>query len=81
MIEENSLGWFVKHQVEPLLVGVKYNKTINAEDVMCPKACKGTEIVYNSWKDKAMHDQCLRDLDEENGVQAWKWLKESDLKG
>jgi len=34
MTEENNLGWYIKHQAEPLLVAVKNSKTINTEDVV-----------------------------------------------
>ena len=49
MTEENNLGWFIKHQAEPLLVEVKNSKTINKEDVVSPTVYKET-LVYNSWK-------------------------------
>ena len=83
MTEENSLGWYIKHQVEPLLVVVKNNRTINTEDVMTPTVYKKNERcrVFNSWKDKIMHSQYLRNLDGKDSVRSWKWLKDSDLKG
>ena len=83
MTEENSLGWYIKHQVEPLLVAVKNSNTINTEDVVSPTLCKETERcrVYNSWKDKVMHGQYLRELDGKDDIQSWKWLKANDLKG
>ena len=81
MTEENSLGWYIKHQVELLLVAVK-NTTINT-DVMSPTVYTETERckVYNSWKDKVMHGQYLRDLDGKDDMQSWKWLNDIDLKG
>ena len=65
MTEENSLGWYIKHQVEPLLIAAKNNKTINTDNVVTPTVYKKNERcrVYNSWKDKTMHGQYLRDLD------------------
>ena len=36
MTEENDLGWYIKHQIEPLLEAVKNNMTINGDDVMSP---------------------------------------------
>ena len=83
MTEENNLGWYVKHQAEPLLVAVKNSKTINTEDVVSPTVYKETERcrVYNSWKNKVMHGQYLRELDGKDCIKSWKWLKDSDLKG
>ena len=64
-------------------MAVKNNKTINIGDVMSPTVCKESERcrVYISWKDKIMHGQYLRDLVGKDGVQSWKWLNDSDLKG
>jgi len=83
MTEENNLGWYIKHQAEPLLVAVKNSKTINTEDVVSPTVYKETERcrVYNSWKNKVMHGQYLRELDGKDCIKSWKWLKDSDLKG
>ena len=63
--EENSLGWYIKHQFEPLLVAVKNKKTINTEDVVSPTVYEETERcrACNSWKNKVMHGQYLRDVD------------------
>ena len=63
MTEENSLGWYIKQQVEPLLVPVKNKKTINTEGIINPTVCKKNESrrIFNSWKDKIMHGQYLRD--------------------
>ena len=83
MTEEISLGWDIMQQVEPLLVAVKDNKTIHADDVVSPTVYKETERcrAYNSWKEKAMHGQYLRELDGKDGVQSWKWMKDSELEG
>ena len=56
---------------------------IITDDVMSPTVYKETERcrVYNSWKDKVMHGQFLREVDGKDGVQSWKWMKDSDLEG
>ena len=58
--EENSLGWYVKNHVEPLLVAVKSCNTIpaSAESVKPEefKNRKQNERII-AWKSKAMHDQ------------------------
>ena len=83
MTEKNSLGWYIKHTEEPLLVAIRDNETVNTEDVVSPIIYKKSERcrVCNSWKDKIMHGQYLGDLDGKDSVQSWKWLKDSDLKG
>ena len=50
---------------------------------MSPTVYKEAERcrVYNSWKDKVMHGQYLRELDGKDGIQSWKWLKGNNLKG
>ena len=70
MTEENSLGWYIKHQEETLLVAVRNNKTITTEDVVIPTIYTKNESCrdYNYWKDKSMHDQYLRDLDGKDSV-------------
>ena len=57
--------------------------TINTEDVVSTTIYKETEWcrAYNSWKDKVMHGQYLRELDGKDRIQSWNWLSGSDLKG
>ena len=40
---ENSLGWYVKNNVEPLLVAVRTNRTITNEGTVHPKKFKKTK--------------------------------------
>ena len=39
-IGENSLAWFVKHYVEPLIVAVRINNTVPSENSTQPKEFK-----------------------------------------
>ena len=40
---ENSLGWYVKNNVEPLLVAIRTNRTITNEGTVHPKKFKKTK--------------------------------------
>ena len=40
---ENSLGWYVKNNVEPLLVAIRTNRTITNERTVHPKKFKKTK--------------------------------------
>ena len=35
--EENSLGWYVKHHIEPLIVAVRISNTVPSENSTLPK--------------------------------------------
>ena len=83
LTEGNSLGLYINHQKEPLLVAVKNNKTIRTEEATTPMVYKQNERcrVDNSWTEKIMHGQYLRYLDGKDSLQPWQWLKDTDLKG
>ena len=38
--EENSLGWYVKHHIEPLIVAVRISNTVPSENATQPKEFK-----------------------------------------
>ena len=38
--EENSLGWYDKHHIDPLIVAVRINNTVPSEDSTQPKEFK-----------------------------------------
>ena len=40
--EENGLGWYVKNNMEPLLVAVRTSRTITHEERVDPKEFKKT---------------------------------------
>ncbi|XP_063598714.1 uncharacterized protein LOC134775182 [Penaeus indicus] len=65
--EENSLGWYVRNHDEPLLVAVNGSNTIPlCQESMKPNKFKELkqEERFNTWKDKAMHGQYLREMEE-----------------
>ena len=39
-LEENSLGWYVKHHIEPLIVAVRISNTVTSENSTQPKEFK-----------------------------------------
>ena len=82
--EENSLGWYVRNHDEPLLIAVKDSNTIP----LCQESMKPNEFKklkqkerINTWKDKAMHGQYLREMEGKDKANTWRWLQKSDLKG
>ena len=36
-VEENSLEWFVKHHIEPLIAAVRISNTVPSENATQPK--------------------------------------------
>ena len=35
----------------------------------------------NNWKDKTMHGQCLKEMNDKDKNNIWMWLQKGDLKG
>ena len=81
--EENNLGWYIQNSEEKLLQGVKAVGVIETVDVKSKddfkEGFKSTK--FNTWKDKRMHGQFLRQVDEAtDSGKCWEWLRKSDLK-
>ena len=57
--EENSLGWYVKHHIEPLTVAARISNTVPSETSIQTKQFKqqDNEERLNNWRGKAMHGQ------------------------
>ena len=81
--EENGLRWYVKNNIEPLLVAIKTNRTITHKETGDPKEFKKTkeEQRKNEWSAKRMHGQFARDMEDKDKNNTWKWMRKSDLKG
>ena len=76
--EEHSLGCYVRNHDEPLLVAVKDSNTIpGCQESMKPNEFKKLkqEERINTWKDKAMFGQYLRELEGKDKVNTLKWLQ------
>ena len=80
--EENGQGWYVKNNIEPLLVAVKTSRAITHEETVDPKEFKETkdEQRKNEWTAKRMHGKFARDM-EDKDKNTWRWMRKSDLKG
>ena len=81
--EENSLGWYVKNSVEPLLQQVAKTNVIETEGCEAKENFKRKirEDLEKAWTDKRMYGQYKRNLEEEvDVVKTWWWLKKGDLK-
>ena len=52
--EENSLKWYVKHHIEPLIVAVRISNTVPSENSTQPKEFKqqDNEERLNNWRGK-----------------------------
>ena len=59
--EENSLGWYVKHHIEPLIVAVRISNTVPSENSTQPKEFKqqDNEEKLNNWRGKKCMDNTL----------------------
>ena len=79
--EENGLGWYVKNNIEPILVAVRTSRTVHEETVN-PKEFKKTkeEQTKNEWTAKRMDVQFTRDMEDKDKNNTWRWMKKSDLK-
>ena len=82
--EENSLGWYLMNQSEPLLIVVRESNTWPD----CDKAMKPIEFKklkqkerISKWKDNKIHGQYLREVNDKDQNSTWRWLQKSDLKG
>ncbi|CAB3978866.1 Hypothetical predicted protein [Paramuricea clavata] len=81
--EENSLGWYVKNSVEPLLQQVAKTGVIETERCETKENFKkkAVEELEKAWIDKKMYGQYNRDLGKEvDREKTWWWLKKGDLK-
>ena len=81
--EENGLGWYVKNNIEPLLVTVRTSRTITHKETVDPKELKKTKEQQrkNEWTAKRMHGQFARDMEDKNKNNTWRWMGKSNLKG
>ena len=52
--EENSLGWYVKHHIEHLIVAVRISNTVATENATQPKKFEqqDNEERLNNWREK-----------------------------
>ena len=81
--EENGLGWYVKNNIELLLVAVRTSRTVTHKETVDPKEFKKTkeEQRKNEWTAKRMHGQFARDMEDKDKNNTWRWMRKSDLKG
>ena len=81
--EENSLGWYVIHHIEPLIVAVRISNTVPSENSTQPKEFKqqNNEKRLNNWRGKVMHGQYTRQIEDKDKSNTWKWLMKSYLEG
>ena len=80
--EENGLGWYVKNNIETLLVVVRTSRAITHEETVNLKEFKKTkeEERKDEWTAKRMHGQFARDM-EDKDKNTWRRMRKSDLKG
>ncbi|CAB4027853.1 Hypothetical predicted protein [Paramuricea clavata] len=80
--QENSLGWYVKNSVEPLLQQVAKTGVIETERCETKENFKkkAVEELEKAWIDKKMYGQYNRDLGKEVDREKTWWLKKGDLK-
>ena len=81
--DEDSLGWYVRHHIEPLIVAVRTSNTVASENSMQKKEFKqqDNEERLNNWRAKIMYGQYVRQIEDKDKSNTWKWLRKSNLKG
>ena len=81
--EENSLGWYVKHRIESLIVTIRERGTVPSENSTETKVFKqqDNKEKLNNWRGKAMYGQYVRKIEDKDKRNTWKWLRKSNLKG
>ena len=85
--EENSLGWYVKNHIQPLIVAVRIrnnnHKQLLSKTSTQPKEFNklNNEERIKNWKMKAMHGQYVRKIEDKYKSNTWKRLRKIDLKG
>ena len=83
LIEQNSLGWYVKNSLEVLLQGVRATSVIRSEETVSKDEFKTSwnKEKLNSCKEKRLHGQFVREIRETTQVkESWSWLRKADLK-
>ena len=80
--KENGPGWYVKNNMEPLLVAVRTSRAITHEETVDLKEFKKTkdEQRKNEWTAKRMHGQFAKDM-EDKDKNTWRRMRKSDLNG
>ena len=80
--KENGPAWYVKNNIEPLLVAVRTSRAITHDETVDPKEFKKTkeEQRRNEWTAKRMHGQFAKDM-EDKDKHTSRWMRKSDLKG
>ena len=81
--EVNSLEWYVKNSIEPLLVAVRHGNIIETEECKNKKEYKKIEMkkTEERWREKKMYGQYCREMNEEVDMEnTWLWMRKSVLK-
>ena len=81
--EENSLEWCVKRHIEPFIVAFRISNTVPSENSAKPKEFKqqDNEERLNNWRGKKLYGQYVRQIEDKDKSNTWKWLRKSNLKG
>ena len=80
--EESSLGWYVKHHIEPLIVAVRIRNTARSENSTQPKEFmqQDHEGRLNNWRVKAMCGQYVRQIEDKDKSNLCQWIRKSNRK-
>ena len=81
--EENTVAWYIKNAVEPLLLEMRRSGMIKTEDCKDKKHYKTVKVTetVSRWTEKPMHGQFYRDVEERTDQEKrWLLLAKSDLK-
>ena len=67
-VEENNLGWCVKHHIEPLIVAVKISNIVPSGNSIQPKEFKqqDNEERLNNWRGKSIYGQYVTQIEDKD---------------
>ena len=67
-VEENNLGWCVKHHIEPLIVAVKISNIVPSGNSIQPKEFKqqDNEKRLNNWRGKSIYGQYVTQIEDKD---------------
>ena len=81
--KENGPGWYIKNNIEPLLVAARTSRIITHKETVDPKEFQKIkeEQRKNKWTAKRIHGQFARDMEGKDKNKARRRMRKSDLKG
>lgn len=74
-----GLEWYIRESEERLIYAARQSDDVQLEYERAFKKRKKTGKI-NSWSEKLLHGQFVRQMKEVGGDKRWLWLKDAGLK-